>query len=272
MSSPSLDYAFLRYFGVDAAVEERFHTFYLPLLADYHRIVDLGSGMGGFVRLLSQVGHDAWGVDADPGCVAAARQAGCRIVQADIVDYLSGLEEASLDAIFSAHLVEHLPYATVLEVIRLCHRALRPGGRLLLVTPNPRALISHLEFYHQHFGHVAFYQPELLAFFMDYSGFARTDTGENPDTAVERIASGHPLERLAHQPAPPPAWEEILPQPRPLLRRLLWRPKRWLADWLIRPYSDALQAQVRENNERLTAWSTALNRPFECWALGDKAS
>lgn len=271
MASPSLDYAFLRYFGVDAAVEERFHAFYLPLLADYRRVIDLGSGMGGFVRLLSAAGHEAWGVDADEACVAAARALGCEIVQADVLDYLSGLEPGSVDAIFSAHLVEHLPYQTVLDVIRLSHRVLRPGGRLLLVTPNPRALITHLEFYHQHFGHVSLYQPELLAFFMRYSGFAHTDTGENPDTAPDKIAPGHPLAQLAQPPAPAPAWEEILPRPSSLLRQLLWFPKRRLAAWLVRPYTDALGAGVRENRERLTAWSTALNRPFECWALGDKA-
>lgn len=270
MTHPSLDYAFLRYFGVDATVEERFHSFYLPLLADYHRVHDLGSGMGGFVKLLADTGHAATGVDADPDCVAAARSLGASIVEADVLEHLAGVEADSLDAIFSAHLVEHLPYPAVLEVIRLSYRALRPGGRLLLVTPNPRALISHLEFYHQHFGHVAFYQPELLAFFMDFCGFARTQTGENPDTTPDRVAPGHFLTPPS-APSPFPAPDEILPHPSSFWRRLVWQPKMWLARWLVRPYTDSLFWQMRQNDERLTAWSAALTRPFECYAIGDKA-
>lgn len=270
MPNPSLDYAFLRYFGVDAAVAERFHAFYLPLLADYHRVLDLGSGMGGFVKLLADAGHDAYGVDSDPGCVAAAIGLGSQIVEADVLEHLAALEPASLDAIFSAHLVEHLPYPAVLELIRLSHRALRPGGRLLLATPNPRALIAHLEFYHQHFGHVAFYQPELLAFFMDFCGFPTTQTGENPETAPEQIAPGHPLAQSAEKPSPFPETDEILPRPASFWRRLVWMPKRWLTRWLVRPYTDPLLWRLQQNDERLTAWSAALNRPFECYAIGDK--
>lgn len=272
MTNPSLDYAFLRYFGVDAAVEQRFHAFYLPLLANYHRVLDLGCGMGGFVKLLADVGHAVTGVDSDPGCVAAARSLGASIVEADALEHLAGLPADSLDAIFSAHLVEHLPYPVVLEVIHLSYRALRPGGRLLLVTPNPRALISHLEFYHQHFGHVAFYQPELLAFFMDFCGFARTQTGENPDTAPDRVAPGHPLARVsAASSSPFPATEEILPRPAAFWRRLVWLPKLWLVHWLVRPYTDQLSWRLVQNEERLTAWSAALSRPFECFAIGDKS-
>ncbi|RME53504.1 MAG: class I SAM-dependent methyltransferase, partial [Caldilineae bacterium] len=270
------DYAFLRYFGVDVAVEERFHSFYLSRLADYDRILDLGSGMGGFVKLLQDAGKDAYGVDSDPGCVADARSLGLSIVEADVVEHLRSLAPGSLDAVFSAHLVEHLPYDVVLEVIRLAHRALRPGGRLLLVTPNPRALVSHLEFYHQHFGHVAFYQPELLGFFMDYCGFQVVETGENPDTAPERVAAHSTWAKLATlvepHPLPPVTPEALLPRPHSLLRRLIWRPKLWLIRWLVQPFTDRLAGQVRLTAERSRLLAELVNRPFECYAIGDKPS
>jgi len=271
MSDASLDYAFLRYFGVDVAVEERFHSFYLPYLADYERILDLGSGMGGFVQLLCQAGKDACGVDSDPGCVAESRALGVPIIEADVVNYLRTVEEASFDAIFSAHLVEHLPYEVVLDLIRLSQRALRPGGRLLLVTPNPRGLISHLEFYHQHFGHVAFYQPELLAFFMHYCGFDKTQSGENPDTSPDRVAAWHPLAKLVTPPPAPLTYREILPRPNRFWRRLAWYPKMWLVRWLVRPYTDRLMGRLAQTEQLLATSNAALNRPFECYAIGDKA-
>ncbi|MCL4832177.1 MAG: methyltransferase domain-containing protein [Caldilineaceae bacterium] len=227
--------------------------------------------MGGFVKLLCDAGKDAYGVDSDPGCVAEARALGVPFVDADIIDHLRSLEEGSLDAIFSAHLVEHLPYDIALDLIQLAYRALRPGGRLILATPDPRGLISHLEFYHQHFGHVAFYHPQLLTFFMDYCGFQRTQIGENPDTSPDRIMPNHPLAKLAPPLPAPLTYREILPRPQSFWRRLVWVPKMWLVRWLVRPYTDRLMGRLAQDEQLLAAYSAALNRPFECYAIGDKA-
>lgn len=286
MNEQSLDHAFLRYFGVSAAGEEKFHAFYLPFLEPFGRILDLGSGMGGFVELLHRSGKDAYGVDSDPGCVADSRSLGLPIVEEDVVEHLRNLEPESLDAIFSAHLVEHLPYEATLEVIQLAWRALRPGGRLLLVTPNPRALVSHLELYHQHFGHLSFYQPELLAFFMDYAGFAATQTGENPDTSPHAILPMSTVGQIDGAPTPfqsaeigPLPASALLPRPNHLLRRLIWYPKRWLIQWLVQPFIDRLAAQDRVLQSRLDETQTALSlvqsafrHPFESYTIGDKAN
>lgn len=276
MSAPSLDYAFLKYIGVNPSVAATVHRFYLPFLAGYNRILDLGSGMGGFVKLLVDAGKDAYGVDSDPGCVAESRALGAPVVEMDVIEHLRQVEPGILDAIFSAHLVEHLPYPVVLEVVQLSLRALRPGGRLILVTPNPRGLVSHLEFYHYHFGHVAFYQPELLAFFMDFAGFARTETGENPDTNPAQMTPHQALGQLsrlcAEEDAPPLAFEQILPQPANPIRRLIWRPKMWLARWLVRPYTDQLMARLNGAESRLRLLAAVVDRPFECYAIGDKAA
>ncbi|MBI3958760.1 MAG: class I SAM-dependent methyltransferase [Chloroflexi bacterium] len=272
MTPSDLDYAFLKYIGVNPSVAEAVHRFYLPFLAEYPHVLDLGSGMGGFVKLLCDAGKDAYGIDSDPGCVAEARALGVPVVDADIIDHLRSLEEGSLDAIFSAHLVEHLPYNVVLDLIQLAHRALRPGGRLILATPNPRALISHLEFYHYHFGHVAMYQPELLAFFMTYCGFSRTQTGENPDTSPDRMAPNHPLAGLSVvDEMPPLRHDTVLPRPSHLIRRLIWYPKMWLIHWLVQPYTDRVMGRLSTAEMRLQLLAKTVNRPFECYAIGDKA-
>jgi SAM-dependent methyltransferase len=276
-----LDYAFLRYLNVSIEGEAPLHGFYLPMLSGYQRVLDLGCGLGGFVKLLGEAGHDAYGVDSDPDCIAAARTHGFPVVEADVVAHLRTLAPESLDAIFSAHMVEHMPYPAVLETIQLAHRALRPGGRLLLVTPNPRALITHLELYHMHFGHVALYHPNLLTFFMHYSGFARTATGENPHTMPHHISAESPLRLLDTLPPmpPEPMQTEVLPMPTNLLRRGLWYGKMAIIRWLVQPYVDRAQAELRQTQARLrqveqTLQTTidAVNRPFECYALGDKAS
>lgn len=280
MSHTGLDYAFLQYLNVSIEGEAALHGFYLPFLAGRNRVLDLGCGLGGFVKLLCENGHDAYGVDSDPQCIAAAQRHNLPVVETDVVEHLRTLPPASLDAIFSAHLVEHMPYPAVLETVQLAHRALRPGGRLLLVTPNPRALVTHLELYHLHFGHVALYHPKLLAFFMSYSGFIHTETGENPHTLPQHVSAESPLRHLTlpGRSARPPQGE-MLPRPSNPLRRGLWYVKMGLVRWLVQPYYDRTQQEIQRLHTELTQVENSLrtlieatNRPFECYAIGDKAT
>ncbi len=44
--------------------------------------------------------------------------------------------DASLDFIFSEHMIEHVPYPAGQVMLRECHRVLKPGGCLRLSTPN----------------------------------------------------------------------------------------------------------------------------------------
>jgi SAM-dependent methyltransferase len=278
---PGLDYAFLKYLGVSVDGEEALHSFYLPFLAGRSRVLDLGCGMGGFVKLLREQGIDGYGVDSDPQCIAEARAHNLSVIEADVVEYLRTLEPASLDAIFSAHMVEHMPYSVVLETIQLAQRALKPGGRLLLVTPNPRALIAHLELYPMHFGHIAMYHPKLLAFFMDYAGFAHTEMGENPHTMAVQVSADSPLRALPTLPLSilerGPGGEVILPKPTHPLRKAIWYVKMGLVHWLVQPYFDhtartlkQLETRVAQSEQALQITLQAIDRPFECYVIGDK--
>jgi len=275
MTIPGLDYAFLKYMQVSVEGEGALHGFYVPMLADCARVLDLGCGFGGFTKLLRERGIDAYGVDSDPDCIREARSYNLPVIEADVVDYLRTLEPATLDGIFSAHMVEHMPYEVVLETIQLAHRALKPGGKLLLVTPNPRALISHLELYHMHFGHIALYHPKLLAFFMDHGGFAQIEAGENPHTMPASISAESPLRllptgdehrRISNAVAP-------LPPATGLVARLRQR----LADWLVQPQLTQIQTELQQiqqsaaqTQQTLQILLDATNRPFEGYVIGSK--
>jgi SAM-dependent methyltransferase len=189
MKYHGLDDAFLRYIGATPENQRRIQGFYIPFFADCPGlVVDLACGHGDFVHLLTEQGIEALGVDSDSACCAEATDRGIDVLCSDVFDYLNQVEEESLVGIFSAHLVEHLPYQQVLDLIQLSYRALKPQGIILLTTPNVRALYTHLESFYMHFGHVTFYHPKLLSFFLDYSGFSDPRVGENPRMA-------HPLWR-----------------------------------------------------------------------------
>jgi len=187
MAHHGLDDAFLRYIDASPKNQRRIQSFYLPFFLKCRGlVVDLACGHGDFVQLLTEHRVEALGVDSDPACCREVERRGIDIQCADVIEYLEGIPEGSLSGVFSAHLVEHLPYQRVMAVARLAYQALEPGGIILLTTPNVRGLYPHLESFYMHFGHVTFYHPRLLAFFLDYMGFSNPRSGENPRMA-------HPL-------------------------------------------------------------------------------
>jgi len=179
----SLDYEFLKYIGVVPETQKRIQGYYLPFFEGCETVVDLGCGQGDFLELLKENGIKGLGVDHDPKCCAVARERGLDVACQDVFEYLREVNEESVDGIFSAHLVEHLPYEKVIELFRLSYRALGKGGKIVITTPNVRGLFAHLEMFYMHFGHVSFYHPNLLRFFLEYVGFSDAQMGENPYTA-----------------------------------------------------------------------------------------
>ena len=278
---PGLDFAFLKYIGVTPESQIPIRRFYLPMFAGCQHVVDLGCGTGDFVALLQEAGINAVGVDSDPAACAWLQKRQLPVIEQEVTAYLETIEANSLDGIYSAHLVEHMPYEAVLKLIRLAFRALRPGGRLVLATPNPRALISHLELYHMHFGHKAFYHPNLLCFFLDYCGFEQIEDGENPFTIplfsrdlfqgfappygeyyeAEDLNQAHIRYRREFPPAKNP------------LRALIRLAKTTVFRFIVQPFLDDLEGQA---NRLFLAHHTALrqtgvmDRAFECYAIGYK--
>jgi O-antigen chain-terminating methyltransferase len=266
---PGLDFAFLKYIDVTPETQRPIRQFYVPLFAGCQQVVDLGCGTGDFVELLREANIEAWGVDSDPLVYEDLQRRGIPIVLQDVIAYLEDVEPESLDGIYNAHLVEHLPYEVVLKLIRLSFRALRPGGRLIIATPNPRALISHLEFYHMHFGHEAFYHPRLLSFFLEHCGFQEIEDGENPITTPLTASSVFGTDAAPGQ----IRYRRSFPAVHNPLRKLSRFGKSVLFRFIVQPFLDDLERQI---NGVFRAHYTALqqtgvmDRAFECYVIGNK--
>ncbi|MGI8702507.1 MAG: methyltransferase domain-containing protein, partial [Nocardioidaceae bacterium] len=111
-------------------------------------VVDLGSGRGEWLTLLRSSGVPASGVDANAEFVAAGRSRGLDLVEGDAIGHLQGLPADSVDMVTAFHLFEHLGVEDLLALLAAARGALRPGGCLLLETPNPSNLrMAACDFY-----------------------------------------------------------------------------------------------------------------------------
>lgn len=104
---------------------------------DGARILDAGCGAGEYVVALSRIGYDAHGVEYLAEKVAqweAAHPGDGRVQRGDLVTL--PFEDGSFDAVLLNEVLEHVPdeRATLAEL----RRVLRPGGILLLFSPNRR--------------------------------------------------------------------------------------------------------------------------------------
>src|SRR5919109_1189914 len=147
-----------------AAFDERFRgrreevklrlRVYLPMLreakvkSDASPVVDLGCGRGEWLELLQEEGLRASGVDQNHILVEECLRAGLDVVEGDLLTHLCSLPEQSLGAVTAFHIMEHLPFDTLLKLFDETVRVLRPGGVAIFESPNPQnVLVSTLEFY-----------------------------------------------------------------------------------------------------------------------------
>jgi SAM-dependent methyltransferase len=98
--------------------------------------LDLACGSGEFLYHLHSLGYEnIYGVDLNEVEIEHARQMGVPNLKCgNVFDYLQQYE-AQFDLIAAFNLFEHLTKVEILELLELTYRALKPGGRLIVVTP-----------------------------------------------------------------------------------------------------------------------------------------
>ncbi len=170
---------------------------YLDRFRGCRRVVDLGCGRGEFLEILRQASIPAIGVDQDPEAIAACREKGLEARQADLFEFLAGEPPGSMDGIFCAHVVEHLPPLRLPQLVSLAAEKLAPGGTLAIETPNPGCLAIAGDFYLDP-THVRPVPPNQLHFYFEEAGLGQIEIQElHPATEVfPEIAALDQIEQL----------------------------------------------------------------------------
>ncbi len=168
-----------RFRGSRESIKERLKV-YLPLIEPLTQLspepvaLDLGCGRGEWLELLEENGFGAVGVDQDPQMLQSARDRGLRVYQDDAIDYLKTSPEDAAVLISGFHIAEHLPFEVLMELVTQSLRVLRPGGLLILETPNPENIAVGSNTFYTDPTHERPLPPSLLSFLPEYAGFGRT--------------------------------------------------------------------------------------------------
>jgi O-antigen chain-terminating methyltransferase len=134
-------------------------------------IIDLGSGRGEWLEVLAEHGFRGRGVDLNRGLLKESEALGHEVVEADVLAYLKIQDNDSIAAVTSMHMVEHLPHAILIQLLDESLRVLRPGGVLVLETPNPEnVLVGSCRFYMDP-THLNPIPPPLLQWTVQACGF-----------------------------------------------------------------------------------------------------
>ena len=104
------------------------------------RTLDVGCGTG---RNLHYLDGSSVGVDHNPYSIEIARSSGVE-AYTDAEFFADPLlaQPSSFDSLLAAHLIEHLQPIEARNILALYLPMLRPGGRVVLITPQERGYAS----------------------------------------------------------------------------------------------------------------------------------
>lgn len=167
-----------RYRGSRELIKLRLRTylpFVRPLLDFYGKgeALDLGCGRGEWLELLAEAGFDATGVDLNNTQLTTCKEFGLNVRIADAIDFIKRLPDANLVLVTAFHLVEHLQFSQLQDLVREALRVLKPGGLLILETPNPENILTGISNFYLDPMHQRPIPPQLLSFLPEYYGFRK---------------------------------------------------------------------------------------------------
>jgi O-antigen chain-terminating methyltransferase len=239
-------YTFMGYPG--EVLKERYQP-YADRFSAGNRVLDIGCGRGEFLEVLRDRGIEPFGVDADAQMAEEGRGKGLSIADGDAIEYLHQ-HAGEFDGTFAAHIAEHLSPEALLELVKGMSVAVKPGGRVIVVTPNPRNLLMQLNDFWIDLQHVRFYSPDIMRWVLNLGGLEEIEIGVNPRYRLgpEMFHDGGPehLPRRRQRSTGLGRLQEA-GTPSSLLERL---------------------AAVEERLNQLSGWASSLYPPGEYFATG----
>lgn len=175
------------------------------------RLLEVGSSYGGFLAEARRDGWDVTGIELDERATRYAReQFGLRVFLGTLHDHLERLQ-GPYEVVAMFHVIEHVP--APVQLLQICRKLLKPGGLLILKTPNVESLVAKLTGASWQWiyppAHIHLYSPTTLATLLVKAGYqpvlfrsAQGDANNNLFATISSVAkqvlSRSSNESLAH--------------------------------------------------------------------------
>jgi len=134
-------------------IKERFKV-YVPIIKKANAgtknspVLDIGCGRGEWLELLKEAGLYARGLDSNKVMVKICKDRGLDVIDSDAINFLKNISDNSLGAVTGFHLIEHYGFDFLIKLLDEILRVLKPGGLVILETPNPNnVLVGSCSFY-----------------------------------------------------------------------------------------------------------------------------
>jgi O-antigen chain-terminating methyltransferase len=134
-------------------------------------VVDVGCGRGEWLELLRDSALIGRGIDINHLFIEACRGRGLEVFEGDAIESLQAVPDDTVGAVTLIHVIEHLPFESAIALLDEARRILRPGGLLIVETPNPENLFVAHHLFYMDPTHRNPLPPEALRWIVEARGF-----------------------------------------------------------------------------------------------------
>ena len=130
--------------------------------------MDVGCGRGDFAKSFKDLGLEVFGLDVEKGDSELLKEIEVKI--ADIENRSFPFDDETFDIVFSKSVIEHFWKPD--NFIKECRRALKPGGRIITMTPDWQ---SQMHIFYNDYTHCHPYTPVGLKDLLKIYGFKESE-------------------------------------------------------------------------------------------------
>ena len=153
------------------------------------KILDIGCGRGEFLEKWKKYIPNVLGIENDSRMVSVCESKGLNIIENNALEALQILPDNSISIITIFHMVEHLEYNQLFQILVECSRILQENGVLIIETPSiDNLIVSTNSFYLDH-SHKTHINAESFSFMIENNGFVK---------AKHYFLRGGPLQNTEH--------------------------------------------------------------------------
>ena len=153
------------------------------------KILDVGCGRGEFLQKWRNYTPYVIGIEHDSKMATICRSKGIEIIEDNAIDSLQKISDNSISVITIFHLIEHLEYDQLFQLLLECSRVLREDGVCIIETPSIDNLIVSTKNFYIDYSHKTHINPDSFSFMMENLGF---------DKVKHYFLRGGPLQDAEH--------------------------------------------------------------------------